>query len=438
MKRQRAVTLGVVAMLAFSAGAIEGCAAQQPPASEPPRAPTTLGGAGSAVGGVVPDEAIEETTRRELARDAVTGGEHIAADAVNGILTLTGQVSTRLAKQRAVDIAHVVRGVRAIVDRTEVTALPRPDYELDFAVAGLLSRDPVTASQRIAVRTRQGIVRLSGDADSNAVRRVAESNALSIPGVLDAVNDIVVRRERRPDAQIAAEVDRIVRDDPWLDDSRIRVTAQRGVVHLAGWVGSSVERARAENNAWASSPAGVDASALRIDQFTDDGTLRATSTRVRTDGDLQQSLLDAFVRDPRVHPFAPTVEVSGGTVVLTGVAPNPHVARALDDDARTLPGARDVRDDVKTMRDVYTESDAQIREQVAAAIARDPRLGPGVQVDVLNGRVFLRGEVGTNSDRLRAISIATSPPGARDVSDGLIVTTPTAVPRTGAASMQPR
>ncbi len=434
MNRQRAVTLGVVAMLASSGGAIAGCAAKQPAVLEAPKAPPDVATAGSPGAGVVPDGAIEKTTRRELARDALTAAERIGVDCENGIVTLTGPVSTRLAKQRAVDIAHVVRGVRAIVDRTQVATLPRPDYELDFAVAAALSRDRVTTQQRIAVRTHEGIVRLSGDVDSNAVRRIAEADALSVPGVLDAVNDLAVRPQRRADAQIAAEIERIVRDDPWLDDSRIRVAAERGVGRLAGWVGSAAEKARAENDAWASSPAGVDARGLRIDQFTDDGTLRAIPDRRRTDGDLEQALLDAFVRDPRVHPFAPTVEVRSGVVVLTGVAPNPHVARAVDDDARALPGARDVRDDVKTMRGVYTESDAQIRNQLATAIARDPRLGPRVQVDVLDGRVFLRGAVDTNTDRLRAISIATSAPGARDVSDGLVVATPS----TGAASMQPR
>jgi osmotically-inducible protein OsmY len=92
-----------------------------------------------------------------------------------------------------------------------------------------------------------------------------------------------------------------------------------------------------------------------------------------------------------------------------------------------------VRDQVKTLPGVYSESDADIRREVLRVIAREPGLGAGVSVDVLNGQVFLRGTVPSNSDRLRAIAIAASPPGARDVDDGLVV----APPQTGAASMQP-
>jgi osmotically-inducible protein OsmY len=397
-------------------------------------APPAIGGALSfSPAGVVADHAIVRTALRELGQDAVTGREQIGADSESGVLTLQGSVATRLAKARAVEIAHVVRGVRAIVDRIDVAAVPRPDYEIDSAVATLLARDPVTSWQRIDARARKGIVLLSGHVGSKAARRIAEADVLGVPGVVDAFNDLAVRPGGTTDERITAEVQRTVKDDLWLDDAHIRVATWRGVVGLEGWVGSAAERARAENDALASSPAGVDARGLRVDQFTDDGTLRAAPAMPRTDGDLQQALLDAFVRDPRVHPFAPTVEVRGGTVVLTGVAPNPHVVRAVDDDARALPGAAGVRDDLKTLPTVYSESDADIRTQVARAIARDPRLADGVKVEVLNGRVFLRGTVPSNVDRLRAIGIGTSPPGARDVDDGLVVVSP----QVGAASRQP-
>jgi osmotically-inducible protein OsmY len=235
--------------------------------------------------------------------------------------------------------------------------------------------------------------------------------------------------------RLAAQVERLVREDAWLDDSHIRVSAVDGVVRLDGWVGSAAERARAENDAWAASPAGVDAKRLRLDGFIDDGTLRANPSTRRSDGELTQALLDAFVRDPRVHPFAPTIEVRNGVVVLTGVAPNPYVARAVDDDARALPGVGDVRDEVKTLPAVYSQTDSEVRNEVAQAILRDPALGAsGVSVDVLEGRVFLRGTVPSERDRLRAIAIATSAPGARDVHDGLMV----AAPRAGAANMQAR
>jgi osmotically-inducible protein OsmY len=86
---------------------------------------------------------------------------------------------------------------------------------------------------------------------------------------------------------------------------------------------------------------------------------------------------------------------------------------------------------VKTAPAVYSQTDSEIRNDVAQAMLRDPALGSsGVSVDVLEGRVFLRGTVRSERDRLRAIAIATSARGTRDVHDGLIVS--------GVANMQPR
>jgi osmotically-inducible protein OsmY len=414
------------------------CGGQARSASQPQQAPPTVGGTATfSPAGAVPDDVIVRTMERELGRDPLTAQERIGVDSQAGVLTLEGPVGSRLTKERAVRIAHVVRGVRAVVDRTEVVAFPRPDYEIDAALAEALSRDPVTAGQPIAARAHEGIALLSGTVDSDATRRIAEARALAIPGVLDAVNELAVRTGRPDDRRMTAEVERLVRDDPWLDDSRVRVTVHSGVVHLDGWVGSPEERARAQSDSWAASPAGVDASGLVIDGFTDDGTLRSTPRLARSDADLEQSLLDAFVRDPRVHPFSPTIEVRGGVVALTGVAPNPHVARAVDEDARALPGAGGVRDEVRTLPAVYEQSDARVRDEILRMLSGDSQLGDvsrTVSVEVVDGRVFLRGTVRSEVDRLRLLAIATSPPGARSVDDGLVVVV---APRAGVASPQP-
>jgi osmotically-inducible protein OsmY len=176
---------------------------------------------------------------------------------------------------------------------------------------------------------------------------------------------------------------------------------------------------------------------LRIENPVDDGTLRSKPEVLHTDGDLDQALHDAFARDPRIQPpFLPTVDVRDRFVVLTGVAPNPEAARAVDEDARNLPGVTDVRDAVRTMpAAIYEQSDTAISEQVQRTMLRDPKLSAArITVYVMKGRVYLRGEVPTDADRLRAISIATSAPGVRDVDDGLGV----APPQLGVTSRQPR
>lgn len=400
-------------------GGCTGPASLPTQAPAPPRSTAPL----DTVPGTVSDASIVRVLLRELRADPVVSREDLSVDSVLGIVTLWGNVSNRLAKERAVEVAHVVRGVRAVVDRLMVPSTPQPDDELAFAVARVLSRDPVTARERIAAQVHEGIVTLTGDVDSNATRRIADSDVLAIPGLRDVVDDLAVRPgTRRADAQLEQEVERIVRNDPWLEDSHVQVGATNGVVRLHGYVSSGSERARAEEDARAASPREVDATGLRIEGFVDNGTLRAAPPAGRPDNEIGQSLLDAYVRDRRVAPFVPKVDVHDGVVVLTGVAPNPIATRAAGDDARNLPGVRDVRDDIKTAPTVLSEGDARVRTEIENAIARDQRLASmDIQVDVLHGRVFLRGTVPTETDRLHAIALASSAAGARDVQDGLVL-----------------
>lgn len=384
----------------------------------------------------VPDATIVRVLDHELNADPVLNKQVVGVNSDLGVVTLQGNVDTQRAKDRAVELAHIVRGVRAVVDRVAVVPRPRPDYELGFVVASALSNDPAVSGERIAARVESGIVHLSGDVGAEGARRIAEQDVLAIPGVRGVVDDLVTHPRERDDDRVTAAATRLLKDDPWLDDSRVHAVSDRATVHLTGYVGSPQEWARAEADAALASPiASVDVTGLRIDRWIDDGTLRGRTVPPRADGDIGQALLDAYVGDPRVHPFVPSVEVHDGAIILTGVAPNPEAARAADDDARNVVGAVAVHDDVKVAPALSAENDGRVFEEVHQALAQDPRLGrEDIALDVKNGRIFLRGTVATEEDRVHAVSIATAAPGARDVADGLVV----APPRLGVTSSQPQ
>lgn len=295
--------------------------------------------------GVVPDATIAAVARRELKSDPATQAEAVGVASDHGVLVLTGSVTTLLAERRALDIAHLVRGVRAIVDRVDLAAVPRPDHDLELAVEEALRRDPLTARQRLATRVQGGAALLTGEVDSPALESAVLDDVQAVPGVVVVVDDLIVEHVTPPDALLVAAVRRSLSADPWLYGSRVEVDAQRGVVRLEGWVTGPRARARAEADALTAAPSAVDAGSIRIDRFADDGTLRGSPDMPRADGDLEQSLLDAFLHDARITPpFAPKVDVRSGVVVLSGAAPNPGTARAVAADARNLPGVRGVLD----------------------------------------------------------------------------------------------
>ncbi len=369
------------------------------------------------------DEGIILVLIRELDADRIVGRERIDADCQNGILTLRGDVSAPLVKERAVAIARVVQGVRAIVDRIAVAARPRPDPELALLAGSALASDSVTASEPMGAHAHAGVVRLTGMADSNAARRIAEGDVLAVPGVVEVVDDLAVEPGMRTDAQVAREVGRILREDPWLDGSRVEEGVHGGVVTLVGYVKSAAERARAEDDALLGSPDGVNVVALNIVHL-EDGTLRNGAPIERTDNELAAALSDAYALDPRVRPFVPAFEVRGGVAVLTGTAPDPDTARAAAEDARNVTGMTAAHDDLNVMT-TTAQSDAAVLYEARGAFDRDPGLSArGLTVEVVHGRLALRGNVVSEAERRHAISVATSIRGVRGVDDDLLVDPP--------------
>ena len=360
---------------------------------------------------------------RELEADRAVAREHIDADCLNGILTLRGSVSAPLAKERAVAIAAIVQGVRAIVDRISVADRPRTDSELEWRAASALAADAVTAGEPVGARAHVGVIRLTGVVDSSAARRIAENDVLAVPGVVTVVDDLAVEPSKRTDAQVTREVQRTLQDDPWLDDSRLEARTSSGIVTLTGAVASAAESARAEDDARASSPEGVDVAALRIDP-ADDGTLRSRGAVARSDVELAAALYDAYAMDPRVRPFVPRFEIRSGVALLTGSAPDPETARAEEEDARNVPGMAAAHDDL-SVSTTAPQTDAALLYEARGALDRDPRLSSrGLTVEVLHGWVALRGNVASEAERRHAISVATSVRGVRGVDDDLVVEPP--------------
>jgi osmotically-inducible protein OsmY len=407
-----------VLLLALACGAI---ACGPPAVTEHAPAPARYTATGTIDPGAVPDDTIKTVLERELGNDRRLSTEHVGVTVDNGIVTLQGTLESRLTKERAVAMAHVVRGVRAVVDRIDVADHPREDHELEVVVARVLSSDPVTRGQRITPRAHNGTVALSGEVDSFATRQVARDDVLGIPGVVNVDDNLAIFPRRRSDTYLADIVTRFLDDDPWLDDDRVSASADKERVALTGFVGSEEELVRAEHDAQMAGPrGGVDLTRLRIDHWTDDGTLRARPPVALGDRQIGQALLDAYVIDARVHPFAPSIDVHAHVVILTGVSPNPEAKAAAVEDAANTSGVVDVRDDMKLLPNVVHRTDPQIRADVVTAILDDARLRRlHFAVDVVDGTVYLRGAVPTEADRLHAIVLATSAPGARQVEDSL-------------------
>jgi osmotically-inducible protein OsmY len=102
----------------------------------------------------------------------------------------------------------------------------------------------------IEVASHAGAVTLSGTVANEFHRTLAEETVRDLPGVKSVDNRLLLRAEAAataPDLWTVTKVRTALRYHRNVDDSTMRVSAQDGVVTLAGQAGSSAQKALAQN-----------------------------------------------------------------------------------------------------------------------------------------------------------------------------------------------
>ena len=125
------------------------------------------------------------------------------------------------------------------------------DATLSARVKTALTSDTAIESRAIEVKTKDGIVQLSGFVSSEEQRTAALLRARAVPGVTEVRNDLSIRDDDRPaarpvaDTVIAAKVRDTLRAAELGDGNDVNVEVSKGVVQLSGFVSSARQKARA-------------------------------------------------------------------------------------------------------------------------------------------------------------------------------------------------
>jgi osmotically-inducible protein OsmY len=126
---------------------------------------------------------------------------------------------------------------------------PRSDDALRDEVTRELEWDSRVGPDGIHVAVTNRVVALTGTVESYAAKVAAQRAAHRVPGVLDVVNDLVVREAHaieRSDADLAAAIRHALQWDVRVPDERIGSTVSLGHVTLEGTVTRMREREDAE------------------------------------------------------------------------------------------------------------------------------------------------------------------------------------------------
>ncbi len=200
------------------------------------------------------DLQLKQAVIDELEFDPALDAAHVAAFVHDGVVTLTGYVGDYTQKHAAEAAVRRIKGVKAVAQELEVR-LPGDkqlaDDEIAARAAKILAWDLRLPRDAIAVTVEDGIVHLSGNVAWDYQRREAEADIHKLGGVVGVRNHLGVHANADL-GQVQSVIRAAFERAADLEAERISVHMDDdGAVVLGGHVHTMLERAAAENAAWA-------------------------------------------------------------------------------------------------------------------------------------------------------------------------------------------
>lgn len=353
------------------------------------------------------DHEITNAIETEILLDRGIASHMLDVKTTEGVVTLSGKVNNLFAKERTLNIARSVKGVKSIIDRIEVTPIQRSNEELKKDINDALLFDPATEAYEIEVHVNNGSITLTGQVESNQERYLCEELVKGVKGVKAVNNEIqVYYPEKRPDSELKKEIERLLKLNIWIEESGIDVKVENGHVDLSGRVGSLIEREKAYTNSWVFGVKSVSYSDLEIQEWTRRDFMKTVKYQNLSDKDVENYIRQALVYDPKVVSTAVTAKVDTGVATLTGIVDNLTAKKAAEEDARNTMGVWRVRNLLK-VRPKKVIDDDEMQKLVEQALSRDPYLDRfEIIVTAMHGKVFLYGEVDSYFEKQHAEDIA--------------------------------
>jgi osmotically-inducible protein OsmY len=346
--------------------------------------------------------AIESDLRTAYAFDS----ERIDVASANGIVTLSGRISSLAAKREALEIVSQIRGVRSIINLIVVVRDEMNDETIVDAVRKRLANEMAVESGEIKISISSGMVKLTGEVDSIGEKMLAEDAVAMVNGVLEIENEVKVdAQQSRPDDELQEEIQSLLDSTVELDDANILVSVQKGVTTLAGFVGSEYGRQIAYRKAMIIGVKKLEISALEIDPDRLDGTRRHKLMAKITDDSITDALRLAFSHDPRTLSYLARIEIESesGVVTLTGKVSRLRAKLAMGNIARNTTGVWKVSNYLKVRYDGEEPTADEMVASVQEAIKQNPYVSRhALRVHCRNAHVSLYGLVDSEFEKRAA------------------------------------
>jgi len=319
-----------------------------------------------------PDAWITAKTKMALLTTDGVSGTGINVDTVDGAVTLHGKVATAAEKAKAETEAKKIDGVREVRNLLQVVPasaekmVKASDGEVKDRVQKALKDDHRLESSSIAVQSvNDGVVLLSGKADSVTAHLTAIEDAARVPGVRRVASEIESpdkfadreihqKREERPEAGAKRSVTDTASDMYITSATKLRLMAndktpstdinvdtRNSVVTLFGTVPNKDAKAAAEGEARKVSGVSKVVNELQIVPAAKKEAVAAK------DDDVEKAIDDALGKRDDLRGSNIDVEVANGVARLTGTVENEQQRLAAAVAARATPGVKAVKEELR-------------------------------------------------------------------------------------------
>lgn len=198
------------------------------------------------------DMAIRHDVLSELDWDPRFDSRDIGVAVKNGVVALTGHVSSYAERRAAEEAAQSVAGVTALANDIVIELsfeAGRTDAEIAQAALAALKENVSVPIGDIKLVVREGWATLSGEVAMWYQKNAAQSALAYLRGLRGITNNITIRAFASA-VEVKGKIQEAIRRRAQTDAQNIEVKAADGAVTLEGQVSSWAERQQAEMAAW--------------------------------------------------------------------------------------------------------------------------------------------------------------------------------------------
>lgn len=191
------------------------------------------------------DSEIQQDVLRELKWDGRVDETDVGVEVDEGVVTLTGTVTSWGKRHAAAEAAHRVQGVLDVANDIEVKTLETAgltDTDVARAVRNALVWDVFVPADRIQSTVSNGVVMLDGEVDSLTELKDAERAVRNLAGVRAVTSLIAVKPGKASSSKVRQSIEDALARRAERESDRISFDVRGGNVRISGTVRSLAEK----------------------------------------------------------------------------------------------------------------------------------------------------------------------------------------------------